>query len=483
MNTKLNIYLFLIIGVFALIGCSNKSCNDGFYSDGTEQYNEIVENPFVSTAEQPVSTFSIDVDGGSYANCRRMINDGYLPTSNAIRTEEFINYFQYNYGEPDDGLPFFHNAEIAQCPWQTEHKLLRIGFKGKTMPDDERTGSNFVFLIDVSGSMDSDDKLELLKECFIYFVEQKIDYRDKVAIVAYYGESEVVLEPTSGDDKNKIIRKIESLKAGGSTNGESAINMAYDLAFENYIENGNNRIILGTDGDFNVGISTQEELIELIEQKRDLGIFITVIGVGQGNIQEGTMEQIADHGNGNYEYIDNLEQGKKVFVNEFNSFYPVAKDVKVQVIFDSTVVKSYRLIGYENRLIENQDFENDSSDAGDLGSDQDVTALYELEMHNGVLNNQKVLNVAVRYKHPNENNSRTFNLDVFNTNLTFEQASENFRFASAIVAFALIMRNSQYVGNANYDDVITWVQNASSYNPYSYKTELIELINKVKNLE
>ena len=368
------------------------------FRSGTENYNEIFENPFVYSWQQPISTFSIDVDGGSYANCRRYINSGYLPPVDAIRTEEFINYFQYNYGEPDDGLPFFYNAEVAACPWTDGHRILRIGFKGHTISNTDRKGTNFVFLIDVSGSMGDETKLELLKNCFIYFVQQKIDARDKVAIVTYAGSTQVVLEPTSGKDKDKIISKLQKLSTGGSTNGEGGIRKAYELAQNNFIQDGNNRIILATDGDFNVGISSQEELIKLIDEKRNTGIFLTVIGVGSGNIQEGTMEQLADHGNGNYEYIDNFDQGRKVFINEFNAFYPVAKDVKIQVEFDSTVVKQYRLIGYENRTLSNEDFANDSTDAGDLGSDQDVTAMYEIILQENVGNYARLGKIAVRYK-------------------------------------------------------------------------------------
>lgn len=480
MKTKLQITSVFILSLF-MFSCYQSSVynyEDGLYIDGTgsESYNEIVENPFILTSDQNISTFSIDVDGGSFANCRRFLNNGQIPPTNAIRTEEFINYFQYNYGEPDDGLPFYHSAEMAACPWTTDNKLLRISFKGQTMSDDQRTGTNFVFLLDVSGSMDSDDKLDLLKDCFVNFVETKIDERDYVSIVTYAGSSEIVLEPTSGEDKSKIIRKINRLSAGGSTAGADGINTAYDLAQENLIVGGNNRIILATDGDFNVGISSQEELIDLIETKRDLGIFLTVLGVGSGNLNEGMMEQLADHGNGNYEYIDTYDEGVKVFVNEFNSFYPVAKDVKIQVEFDSLVVKSYRLIGYENRVLENDDFEDDATDAGDLGSDQDVTALYELIMQDDAIVNQKALTVNVRYKLPTNTTSEYFYLDVENENNSFENATENLRFASAVAAFAMIMRNSEYVGTTNYNDVKNWVSNASSYDPFGYKSKLIDLI-------
>jgi len=360
--------------------------------------------------------------------------------------------------------------------------MAKITFKGKTFTDAGRKGTNFIFLIDVSGSMNSEDKLDLIKQSLEDFVNAKIDYRDKIAIVTYAGSSTIVLNPTSGSAKSKIIRKIKSLKAGGSTAGGEGINTAYQLAEDNFIVGGNNRIVLATDGDFNVGISSQDDLIKLIEKKRDLGVFISVLGVGSGNLNEGMMEQLADHGNGNYECIDNIDEGHKVFVNEFNSFYPVAKDVKIQVEFDSLVVASYRLIGYENRSLENENFTNDSTDAGDIGSDQDVTALYELIMKPGIINNQKSLNVSVAYKLPTDNTSKYFNLDVYNSNKTFEQASENFRFACGIAAFALVLRSSEYVGQTNYNDVISWIQDASSYNPYNYKTDLITLINKAATL-
>lgn len=475
------IIYFIIIAI--LFSCNKYSpSNDFYYNGGTESYNEITENPFVDTWQQPVSTFSIDVDGGSYANCRRYINSGYLPPVDAIRTEELINYFQYNYGEPDDGLPFFHNAEVAACPWVDGHKILRIGFKGQTISNAQRKGTNFVFLIDVSGSMSDENKLPLLKNCFIYFVQQKIDARDKVAIVTYAGSTQVWLEPTSGNDKDKIVSKIQKLSSGGSTNGEGGIKKAYELAQNNFIQDGNNRIILATDGDFNVGISNQDELIKLIDEKRNFGIFLTVIGVGSGNIQEGTMEQIADHGNGNYEYIDNFDQGRKVFINEFNAFYPVAKDVKIQVEFDSSVVKQYRLIGYENRKLSNEDFANDSTDAGDLGSDQDVTAMYEIILQENVANYARLGKISVRYKLPKESVSRYFDLEFNNSPNNFEEATENFRFAAGVAAFALLMRNSQYIGNATYDNAKQWIQQASTFNPYNYKSELIQLIDKAKTL-
>jgi len=472
--------------LFAIVFFSSCYKSMSNYGDmgvgGTDRYNEIVENPFVNTFEQNVSTFSIDVDGGSFSNCRGIINNGYLPNTDAIRTEEFINYFKYNYGEPDDGLPFFHSTEIAACPWIPEHKLLRISFKGKTITDAQRKGTNFVFLIDVSGSMGAENKLDLIKLCLIDFVNAKIDYRDKVAIVTYSGNVKVLLDPTSGTDKSKIIRKIKKLSAGGSTAGGDAINLAYELAAESFIVGGNNRIIMATDGDFNVGLNSQDELIELIEEKRKTGVYLSALGVGSGNLNEGMLEQVADHGNGNYEYIDNIEQGHKVLIDEFNSFYPVAKDVKIQVEFDSLVVKSYRLIGYENRVLENENFENDSTDAGDLGADQDVTALYELIMQDDILDNEKALEIRVRYKNPDESTSQYFSLNAYYSDKTFEQASENLRFAAAVSAFALIMRNSEYVGDADYNDAIGWIQNASDYDPFNYKSDLIDLINIVKTL-
>ncbi len=487
MKTKQFLFVSIILILF-VASCSKNSYDNEFYDGGDyyepqaggEQYNEIIENQFINTADNPISTFSIDVDGGAYSNSRRFLNGGQMPPENAIRTEEFINYFKYDYGEPTNEHPFSYNGEVAVCPWNTDHKLVRIGLKGKDIPKSERLGTSFIFLIDVSGSMSNADKLPLLKDCFKLLVEE-LDERDRVAIVTYAGSAGIILQSTSADNKDEINDAIDQLGAGGSTAGAEGIITAYEIAEANFIEGGNNRIVIGTDGDFNVGVSSQEELIAMIKEKRETGVFLTTIGVGTGNLNEGMLEQLANNGNGNFEYIDNLEQGKKVFIYDFMGFYPVAKDVKIQVNFNPNIVESYRLIGYENRVLDNEDFENDSTDAGELGSNQCVTALYELIMQDSKPI-ENAINLAIRYKLPNETASTEFNYEIFDSNTSYENASEDFRFATAVASFALIMRNSDYKGTATYDDVINWVENADTYNPNNYKAGLIDLINIAKQL-
>jgi len=472
--------IFAIVTILFITSCSKSEVGDDYTpTNQGEQYNQVVENPFINVSENAVSTFSIDVDGASYTNSRRYINDGEIPPADAIRTEEFVNYFSYNFPEPTDGNPFFIDGELADCPWETTHKILRIGLKGKNISKADLPQTNFVFLIDVSGSMDSEDKLELLKNCLILFVEE-LRNTDRVAIVTYAGAEEVVLESTTCDNKDKIIKAIENLKSGGSTAGAEGIKTAYEIAVKNYIQGGNNRVILGTDGDFNVGTSSQDELIKLIETKRETGIFLTTLGVGSGNLNEGMLEQIANHGNGNFEYIDNLEQGKKVFIYNFNSFFAVAKDVKLQITFNPEAIKQYRLIGYENRLLNDSDFTDDTKDAGELGSNQTICALYEL-----VPTTNKALNafeMQVNYKLPDSEQSNTFSFKLENNYSNFSLASENLRFATTVAAFALLMRKSEYIKNIDYEDIINWAENAKTYNPNYYKEGFIELVKKVQKM-
>ena len=447
-----------------------------------EGYNEIEENPFVEVDEEPISTFSIDADGGSYANVRRFLDSDQLPPKDAIRTEEIINYFQYDYPEPNGNHPIALEGEIADCPWTKGNRLLRIGLKGKHIPRQELPLANFVFLIDASGSMRAENKLPLLKESFIMFAENmKPD--DRIAIVVYTGNVGVLLESTPGRMKNSIISAVESLGAGGSTNGAAGIHTAYDIAEANFIEGGNNRIILGTDGDFNVGVSSQDELIELIEEKRESGVFLSVLGVGTGNYQDGKMEQLANNGNGTYEYIDDLDQARKVFVEEMGKFYAVAKDVKIQVEFDPNIVQQYRLIGYENRLLENEDFEDDTKDAGEMGADQAVTALYELVMRPSGTLSGAALTVDFRYKLPEANVSRPLQLEVFDELTFFEDASENTRFAAAAAAYGLQLRDSEYKGDATWNDIFKWASNAQNFDPNGYRAEFLNLIQKAEDLQ
>lgn len=457
--------------------------NDGlvFY----EQYNEFQENAFVKVSEAPVSTFSIDADGGSYSNTRRFLHSGLLPPAAAIRTEELINYFSYDYPEPTGPHPVSVHGEVSACPWNAEHKLVRIGLKGMTIGKDELPAANFVLLVDVSGSMSAEDKLPLLKAGLVNFVKSMRD-NDKLAIVTYAGSSRVALPSTSGKEKAKIIDKLKALGAGGSTAGAEGIATAYKIAQENYIEGGNNRIILGTDGDFNVGISSQTELINLIEKKREEEkIFLTVIGYGTGNLNEAMMEQVANHGNGNYEYIDNLQQSDKVFLEEYGKFYSVAKDVKVQVEFLPEMVEEYRLIGYENRLLANEDFEDDKKDAGEIGAGQCVTALYEIKPARTTKPAARTLptfKIDFRYKLPGEKFSVPLSLEIFDQNKPFGSASEDMRFAVSVAGFGMLLRDSPYKGELTYGEIYTWAENAKNYDPYKYREGFLDLIDLAKDL-
>lgn len=459
----------------------------GLYADefagpvSGDKYNEYDENPFISVEEQPISTFSIDADGGSYANARRFITEGQLPPASAIRTEEIINYFNLNYPENTEGHPVSVNGEVAMCLWEPGHKLVRIGLKGQSIPRNELPPSNFVFLIDVSGSMSSSDKLELLKDGFKLLVDE-MDEEDRIAIVTYAGSAGVVLESTPCNEKSKIKDAIRSLGAGGSTAGAQGIITAYEIAQENFIEGGNNRIIIGTDGDFNVGPSSQEELVTMIEEKRELGIFITVIGVGRGNLNDGMLEQIANNGNGTYEYIDNLTQAQKVFIYEFNKFYTAAKDVKVQVEFYPSMVDRYRLIGYENRLLNEEDFEDDEKDAGEIAIGQNITALYEIIPRSTADFRNPTFTIDFRYKRPDEDTSIPISLDIMDDNTPFLLATDEMIFTASAAGFGLMLIDSEYKGDLTYDDLIPWVQQSMDYDPYGLKSEFLELIEEADQL-
>lgn len=479
--------IFLLIGAtLSLASCYKMSSFNTSLEDGGvqgEKYNEIVENPFVRVTDEPISTFSIDADGASYANARRFLEkNAMLPPADAVRTEEFLNYFPFDYPQPTANAPISLNGEVSDCPWEPGHKLVRIGIQGKDLPREQQPPSNFVLLIDVSGSMKSDDKLELLKEAFNLFVEEMRD-DDRLAIVTYAGSDKVVLQSTPGSDKSKILRGIKKLSSGGGTNGAQGIITAYEIADQNFIQGGNNRIILGSDGDFNIGISSQEELIDLIEEKRETGVFLTVLGVGTGNLNEGMMEQLANNGNGNFEYLDSEAQARKAMVDEFSKFFTVAKDVKVQVEFNPQVVEQYRLIGYENRLLENDEFEDDSKDAGEIGANQSITALYELiPVPNVNYKDYNTFTVDFRYKEPDADVSQALQLEVTDFETPFDQASENQRFAATAAGFALILRESDFKGTLTYDGILGWLDNASSFDPFGYRQDLKGLIQTAKSL-
>lgn len=462
---------------------SNSYSTDGFVGGSVgDRYNDFEENPFIDVIDEPISTFSIDADGASYANARRFLMDNQLPPKEAIRTEELINYFQVDYPHNQNGHPVSLNGEISHCPWAATHSLIRIGLKGKTIPRDELPPSNIVLLVDVSGSMSSPDKLELLKEGFRLLIGEFTE-KDNVAIVTYAGSAGVVLQPTPGDHKENIIEAINSLGSGGSTAGAQGIITAYELALNNFIEGGNNRVIIGTDGDFNVGPSSQDELVDLIEKNRDFGIFLTVLGVGRGNLNDGMLEQIANNGNGTYEYIDNIDQAKKVFIYEFSKFYTVAKDVKVQVEFNPDLVKSYRLIGYENRLLETEDFEDDKKDAGEIGAGQNITALYEIiHTSSPQLRYIPTFTIKFRYKEPDSEVSSLVDLEIYNQGNNFPEASENMRFVASVAGFGMLLRDSQFKGNLNYENIELWTSGALNYDPYNFRNEFRQLVTIAKGL-
>ncbi|MBZ9730112.1 VWA domain-containing protein [Salegentibacter sp. JZCK2] len=492
------LYCFLTFGLLLLSSCETDNVSDqniSPYVDFSNQaggvydmeipgdnYNEIVENPFVKVEDQAISTFSIDADGASYANLRRfLLQDNQLPPKNAIRTEEMINYFNLDYGFTESGHPISLNGEISNTPWNNETKLIRIGIKGKPLAE-PLPPSNFVFLIDVSGSMGSEDKLELLKNGFKTLVNE-FTSEDRIAIVTYAGSSSVILESTPGNEKGEIINAIDRLGAGGSTAGSEGIKTAYEIAAANFLENGNNRVILGSDGDFNVGITSQEELIELIEEKRDSGIFLSVLGVGRGNLNDAAMEQIANNGNGTYEYIDNIEQLRKVFIYEYNKFFTVAKDVKVQVEFDIKNVEAYRLIGYENRLLKEEDFEDDEEDAGEIGAGQNITAIYEvIPSRNPQYSTIPSIKVDFRYKDPDSDSSQLLGLEIFDEGKAFGESSDFMRFTASIASFSMLLRDSEYKGSSEYDKVLNWLNSTSLADEHGFKAELKTLVEKAKNL-
>ncbi len=466
-----------IILIFILSSCSDADISpydmwDDFEdTENSENYTDYGENPFINTADQAVSTFAIDADGASYSNMRRFIRSGEKPPKESVRIEEFINFFRFDY--PDaEGEAVSINTESATCPWNNEHYLLRIGLKGKGI--ESKIPSNFVFLIDVSGSMDSDDKLGILKDGFKKFAQQ-LDADDRVAIVTYAGEAGLLLPSTPGNQTDIICAAIDKLGAGGSTAGAEGIITAYEIAEENFIEGGNNRVILGSDGDFNVGISSTEDLIELIEDKRNSGVFFTVLGVGTGNLNDAMMEQIANNGNGNYEYIDAPEQLEKVFIYDYDKFFTVAKDAKIQITFNTESVEKYRLIGYENRLLENQEFENDSTDAGEIGANQTITALYEIQAYPDTDLSQ-FADLEFRYKKPDEDNSRLIAHIMNHPPKSFENASPNMQFAASVAAFGMLLRESEFSGTASYQDIITWAENSKAIDPYGLKAQFKELV-------
>lgn len=462
----------------------------------TEGYSTIRENGYKLVLNDPLSTFSIDVDRASYSNVRRFINSGQMPPVDAVRIEEMINYFGYNYPEPKSKHPFSVYTELSVCPWNNQHHLLHVGLKGKEMDKSILPPSNLVFLIDVSGSMDMPNKLPLLKNAFNLLVNQ-LRPNDRVAIVVYAGAAGLVLESTPGSNKESILKAIDNLSAGGSTAGGQGLRLAYKVAEENFIKGGNNRIILATDGDFNVGVSSNAEMERLIEKEREKGIFITVLGFGMGNYKDDKMEIIANKGNGNYAYIDNIQEARKFLVSEFaGTLFTIAKDVKFQIEFNPSRVKAYRLIGYENRLLNKEDFNDDKKDAGEMGVGHTVTALYEIipagseEKIAGVdplkyqANsaqvkpdpNAELMTIKLRYKHPDSDTSILIDQPEKGRLIPLNQTSDNFRFSAAVAQFGMLLRNSEFKGDSSVDQVISLARNARGEDDEGFRSEFIQLV-------
>lgn len=474
------------------------------YADGmnAEEYKEIAENNFKTVSESPLSTFSIDVDAASYSNMRRYINKGELPPADAIRTEELINYFSYDYPQPTGNDPVKITTEVGACPWNVKHRLVRIGLKAKEIPTDKLPVSNLVFLIDVSGSMYGPQRLGLVQSSLKLLVNNLRD-EDRVAIVVYSGSAGEKLPSTSGSDKQKIREAIDELTAGGSTAGGAGIKLAYKMAKQNFVKGGNNRIILCTDGDFNVGVSSDEGLEKLIEQERKSGVFLTVLGYGMGNYKDSKMQVLAEKGNGNHAYIDNLQEANRVLVNEFGAtMHTVAKDVKLQIEFNPSQVQAYRLIGYESRLLKDEDFNNDAKDAGEMGAGHTVTAFYEVvpagiksdftgkvddlkyqktKPTPAATNNSKeLLTVKLRYKAPDGNTSKKIEQPLIDDNK--EKVSSDFRFASAVAMFGQLLRDSDFKGAATYDKVISLVKTSLDNDEKGYRREFIRLAETAEGL-
>jgi len=473
---------------------------------GREQYATLKQGAVKQVSTDPVSTFSIDVDTGSYTNIRRMLNQGSLPPSDAVRIEEMINYFDYAYETPGrSDNPFSIQTELALSPWSKDHALLRVGLKGYEPKQEKRPASNLVFLLDVSGSMNSPDKLPLLKKSLVLLSKQ-LTSSDKVSIVVYAGASGVVLEPTAGNQALKIEQALENLSAGGSTNGQAGIQLAYQLAKKSYDPSGNNRVILATDGDFNVGTTGVDSLKKLIEQKREEGISLTTLGFGTGNYNDELMEQLADVGNGNYAYIDGLNEARKVLVEELSStLMTIAKDVKIQLEFNPNIVKEYRLLGYENRVLAREDFNNDKVDAGEIGAGHTVTALYELVLHGSDSHrvdplryqnepsvqtmpkdqlSKELAFIKFRYKALNSTKSQLITRPIIMPKqiIGFENASEDFRFSATVAEFGEVLRHSKYISGVDYEAMIQHALNARGSDYFGYRSEFIQLLRLASNL-
>lgn len=485
-------------------GYSMHDSDEEFYNPNynTESYSTITENGFKQPLSDPLSTFSIDVDNASYANIRRFIQYGQQIPKDAVRIEEMVNYFDYTYAQPKNNEPFAVHYELSDCPWNPESQILMIGLQGKDIDYSKAAPSNLVFLIDVSGSMGQENKLPLVKSSLNYLVDQ-LRPTDRVALVVYAGAAGEVLPSTPASDKEKIKQAIQNLESGGSTAGGAGIQLAYDIAQKNMIEDGNNRVILCTDGDFNIGSSSDAEMTRLIEDKRKSGVFITVCGFGMGNYKDSKMESIADNGNGSYYYIDTKKEAEKVFGTDMRgTLFTIAKDVKIQIEFNPALVESYRLIGYENRVLNKEDFNDDTKDAGELGAGHRVTALYEIKrtknsyQPNGMsstpqtqqlkyqsstidpsaYNTQELMTLQLRYKDPKSSTSKLIEKAVYNSPVSFAGTSDNFRFACAVTEFGMVLRDSEFKGDASLTEILQLASGAKGNDALGYRTEFIDLV-------
>jgi Ca-activated chloride channel homolog len=478
----------------------------------TATYDKVEENPFLPAVTNPLSTFSIDVDTASYSNVRRFINSGSLPPKDAVRVEEMINYFSYDYREPEGDKPFSIDIDATSCPWEPTHRLLRIGLKGREVPNEKRPASNLVFLLDVSGSMMPAERLPLVKQAMRLLVD-KLGENDRVAIVIYAGGSGLALNSTPGNQKEKILRALEELQAGGSTNGAEGIELAYKVAADNFIKGGVNRVILATDGDFNIGVTNQGDLIRMIEAKAKTGVFLSVLGVGTDNLKDSTMQKLADKGNGNYAYLDSVDEARKVLVQQINgTLMTIAKDVKIQVEFNPARVASYRLIGYEKRLLRKEDFNNDKVDAGEIGAGHTVTALYEVvPADSGATDpaasvppvdplkyqspnppavakrdmtaSSELVTVKLRHKKPEGDVSELTERSFTDNGSKFENAAPDLKFAAAVAEFGMLLRDSQFKGKGTFGAVIEWAQEGKGPDRAGYRAGFIEMARKAETLK
>ena len=469
----------------------------------TEDYDGITENRFLAVKDNPLSTFSIDVDAASYSNVRRFLNSGQLPPAGAVRIEEMINYFHYDYPQPTGDKPFSIHTELSEAPWNKDHRLVLVSLQGKKIETENIPASNLVFLIDVSGSMDVENKLPLVKQSMKLLTDQLCE-KDKVAIVVYAGNTGLVLPATSGANIQTIKDAIDRLDAGGSTAGGEGIKLAYKIARQNFIQSGNNRVILCTDGDFNVGVSSDADMEKLIEQERKSGVFLTVLGYGMGNYKDNKMQKLADKGNGNHAYIDDMAEAKKVLVSEFGgTLFTIAKDVKLQVEFNPAKVQAYRLIGYENRMLNKEDFNNDKKDAGELGSGHTVTALYEVipvgvksdfiekvdplkyrfEKSNTENNNSpELMTVKFRYKDPHGEKSKLIEHPVVDGHIALNNTSGNFRFAAAVAQFGMLLTQSEFAQQSSYNNVLALANSAIGNDQEGYRKGFLQLVKKAGSL-